>query len=66
MKSMTMRGGASLTGGDAVVREWFVLLSCLLQRQWKMGITVSALWLAALLCLTTMKLLDFTESTVFS
>ncbi len=52
MKSMTMRGRASLKRKDTVLRERFVLVSCLLQRQWKMGITVSALWLSALLCLT--------------
>ncbi|MEI7934564.1 MAG: hypothetical protein WCH30_05870 [Chlorobiaceae bacterium] len=50
MKSMTMRCRASLMGGDAVLRERFLLL---LQRQWKICITVSALWLSALLCLTT-------------
>jgi len=52
---MTMRGRASLLRGDAIDRDRdrFMLRSLLLQRQWKMGITVSALWLAALLCLTT-------------
>jgi len=50
MKSMTMRGRASLKRKDTVLRERFLLL---LQRQWKMGFTVSALGLLSLLCLTT-------------
>lgn len=50
MKSMTMQGRASLKRNDTVFRERFVLL---LQRQWKMGFTVSALGLLSLLFLTT-------------
>jgi sulfatase modifying factor 1 len=50
MKSMMMRSRASLLRGNAVFRERFLLL---LQRQWKMGFTVSLLWLLTLLCLTT-------------
>ena len=50
MKSMTMRGRALLKRKDTVLRERFLLL---LQRQWKMGFTVSALGLLSLLFLTT-------------
>ena len=50
MKNMVIRSRASLLRGNAVFRERILLL---LQRPWKMGITVSALWLSSLLCLTT-------------